>query len=214
MEVSRQGNERILLLDVARMRCKYSYLFEKEAPFLRKNNAADNTLVVVLWKMKIYTGYDIWHSRQKRTGTKPNNEGLEGSVHYDPNYSYGDDEEPDKEPSDDDEYKYDDDEFDEDDDDDNDDDDSWKVRRSAIHALTAVVESKKHNPSILWNKEYEVQREKSFTVPSALVARFKEREENCRVVASPSFFLSLLQLPLAVLCPSPLRPTWKVPRVS
>mmetsp|Transcript_4617 Transcript_4617/g.7695 ORF Transcript_4617/g.7695 Transcript_4617/m.7695 type:complete len:1340 (-) Transcript_4617:522-4541(-) len=106
---------------------------------------------------------------------------------YDPNYSYGDDEE--EEDQDDDEDEYDDeDEFeDDDDDDDEDDDDSWKVRRAAIRALTAVVESKKHNPSLLWNKVYEVRRERSTTVASALVGRFKEREENCRVDVIDSF---------------------------
>lgn len=100
---------------------------------------------------------------------------------YDPNYSYG---EEDEEQVDEDEDQYDDedDEFeDDDDDDDEDDDDSWKVRRAAIRALAAVVESKKHNPSLLWNKVYDVRREKSNTVAGALVSRFKEREENCRV---------------------------------
>jgi cullin-associated NEDD8-dissociated protein 1 len=101
---------------------------------------------------------------------------------YDPNYSYGDEEEEQVDDGDEDQYDDDDDEFeDDDDDDDEDDDDSWKVRRSAIRALTAVVESKRHNPSLLWNKVYNVRRGKSNTVAGALVSRFKEREENCRV---------------------------------
>ena len=99
---------------------------------------------------------------------------------YDPNYSYGDGEDEDNEYDDEEGYD-DDDELEEDEEDDDDDDDSWKVRRSAIRALTAVVESKKHNPSVLWNKVFDVRKEKSTTVASAFVGRFKEREENCRV---------------------------------
>mmetsp|Transcript_30518 Transcript_30518/g.46814 ORF Transcript_30518/g.46814 Transcript_30518/m.46814 type:complete len:1387 (+) Transcript_30518:134-4294(+) len=107
-------------------------------------------------------------------------------MNYDPNYSYGDDEEEDEE---DDEYEGgddddDDDEYDDDDDDsddDDDDDDSWKVRRSAIRALTAVVEATKHQPAVLWTKEFNIRKDKTTTVANALVNRFKEREENCRV---------------------------------
>jgi cullin-associated NEDD8-dissociated protein 1 len=47
--------------------------------------------------------------------------------------------------------------------------------------LRAVVESKKNNPSSLWKTEYAVCGYKSTTVAAALVARFKEREENCRI---------------------------------
>mmetsp|Transcript_15391 Transcript_15391/g.23598 ORF Transcript_15391/g.23598 Transcript_15391/m.23598 type:complete len:1350 (+) Transcript_15391:140-4189(+) len=100
---------------------------------------------------------------------------------YDPNYSYGSDEDEEEDQGDnEDEDDYED-EFEDEDDEDEDDDDSWKVRRASIRALTAVVESQKHNPSLLWNKEYEVRLNKSTTVASALVGRFKEREENCRV---------------------------------
>lgn len=104
---------------------------------------------------------------------------------YDPNYSYGteddedgnnDDEDLDDEYDDDDEY-----EEEEESDEDDDDDESWKVRRSAIRALKAVVEGKKHDPSPLWTVSYETRRGKSAIVASALVGRFKEREENCRV---------------------------------
>lgn len=117
---------------------------------------------------------------------------------YDPNYSYG--------TSDDDEdgngaggadgdndMDYDDDEYDEyeeeeeEDLDDDDDDESWKVRRSAIRALTAVVEAKKHDPSTLWTHSYEVRRGKKAIVAAALVQRFKEREENCRVGVLEAF---------------------------
>lgn len=104
-------------------------------------------------------------------------------MNYDPNYSYGIDEDVDVASSDDDQ------EFDEeeedyedsDDEEDDDDDESWKVRRSAIRALKAVVEAKKHNPVTLWKHEYAVRRGKSMAVAAALVGRFKEREENCRV---------------------------------
>jgi len=100
---------------------------------------------------------------------------------YDPNYSYGSDEDGEEDQGDDEDDDEFEDEFEDEEDDDEDDDDSWKVRRASIRALTAVVESQKHNPSLLWNKEYEVRLNKSTTVASALVGRFKEREENCRV---------------------------------
>lgn len=64
---------------------------------------------------------------------------------------------------------------------DDDDDESWKVRRSAIRALKAVAEAKKHDPSTLWNLLYKVRRGKTAIFASALVARFMEREENRRV---------------------------------
>eukprot|EP00977_Amphora_coffeiformis_P016691 scaffold5237_cov179-Amphora_coffeaeformis.AAC.4 len=101
---------------------------------------------------------------------------------YDPNYSYGEDqdeEDQDEELDDEDEYE---DEYEEDEDfDDDDDDESWKVRRAAVRALKAVVETKKHNPALLWSTQYSVRRGKSSVVATALVNRFKEREENCRV---------------------------------
>ena len=58
-----------------------------------------------------------------------------------------------------------------------------KVRRSAIRALTAVVETSKHDPAKLWKSEYAWRKnsDKKATVAGALVNRFKEREENCRV---------------------------------
>ena len=96
---------------------------------------------------------------------------------YDPNYSYGDDDV--EEVDEDDEFDdYDDEEEEEEDDDD---DESWKVRRAAIRALGAVVKAKKHNPTILWTKIFDVRKGKSTTVANALMSRFKEREENCRV---------------------------------
>ena len=112
---------------------------------------------------------------------------------YDPNYSYGttgDDDDADN--GGDDDMEYDDDEYDEyeeeeDDDEDDDDDESWKVRRSAIRALTAVVEAKKHDPSTLWTYSYKVRRGKTAIVANALVQRFKEREENCRVGVLEAF---------------------------
>ncbi|KAG7369602.1 TATA binding TBP-interacting protein [Nitzschia inconspicua] len=117
---------------------------------------------------------------------------------YDPNYSYGttDEEEAGNgdEGGDDDDVDFDDAEYDdeyeeeeEDDGDDDDDDESWKVRRSAIRALTAVIEAKKHDPSKLWTHAYAVRRGKTAIVAAALVQRFKEREENCRVGVLEAF---------------------------
>ena len=112
---------------------------------------------------------------------------------YDPNYSYGigddgsDMDEGNDDGDDDDDYGYDDDDEygdDEDDDfyDDDDDDESWKVRRSAIRTLMAIVEANRLHPGFLWSRPYTVRRNKSVDcVASALLARFKEREENCRV---------------------------------
>jgi len=111
-------------------------------------------------------------------------------IRYDPNYSYGDedDDEDDDEASaeeEEEEYEEDDDDYSDEEDDDmsDDDDDSWKVRRSAIRALAAVVESSKNDPSKLWIDEYAWRKNKSkkMTVAGALVNRTKEREENCRV---------------------------------
>ena len=66
---------------------------------------------------------------------------------------------------------------------DEEDDANWKVRRGAIRTLAAVVEAMKHDPSKLWIAEYAWRKnsEKKATVAGALVNRFKEREENCRV---------------------------------
>lgn len=117
---------------------------------------------------------------------------------YDPNYSYGDsddDEEQDPQDgaddndnndnSDDvdvDDDQQEEDEYEEDQDEEEDDDDeSWKVRRGAVRALMAVVEAKKHDPSVLWLTSYAIRRKKSSVMAAALVNRFKEREENCRV---------------------------------
>ena len=110
---------------------------------------------------------------------------------YDPNYSYGSDpEEDDNAPNGDDDEDNDDadddeeDEYEEDDDDEDeeedDDDESWKVRRGAVRALKAVVEAKKHDPAILWLTSFAIRKQQA-VVAAALVNRFKEREENCRV---------------------------------
>lgn len=107
-------------------------------------------------------------------------------MRFDPNYTYDDDdddaeedeeEEEEMEEEEEDEYSTEDDMSDEDD------DNNWKVRRSAIRTLTAVVEATKHDPSKLWIDEFSWRRnsEKKTTVAGALVNRFKEREENCRV---------------------------------
>lgn len=106
-------------------------------------------------------------------------------MRYDPNYTYDDDdddaeddeEEEEMEEEEEDEYSTEDDMSDEDD------DNNWKVRRGAIRTLTAVVEATKHDPSKLWIDEFAWRQnsEKKTTVAGALVNRFKEREENCRV---------------------------------
>jgi cullin-associated NEDD8-dissociated protein 1 len=104
---------------------------------------------------------------------------------YDPNYSYGDDEDSQQMDEEDEDYEEEDDDLADDYDDEDDDDESWKVRRSAIRTLRAVIEAKQHAPLSLWKTSYSVMdengEEQSLVVPAALVQRFKEREENCRV---------------------------------
>ncbi|EED91192.1 hypothetical protein THAPSDRAFT_262874, partial [Thalassiosira pseudonana CCMP1335] len=99
-------------------------------------------------------------------------------MRFDPNYSYGDEDDIIEEDAEDEEEDYGDDEEDEYSDEsmsDEEDDENWKVRRSAIRTLTAVVEASRHDPSKLKNSD------RKATVAAALVNRFKEREENCRV---------------------------------
>lgn len=115
---------------------------------------------------------------------------------YDPNYSYGDGgdeaEDIEEDAAEDDEYDDEEDEYEEEDEDEDDDDDeSWKVRRSAIRALAAVIEAKRHDPEALWTVAYPVRGGKSLQVSKALVQRFKEREENCRVGVLDCFTLLL-----------------------
>jgi len=56
------------------------------------------------------------------------------------------------------------------------------TKNSAIRTLTSVVEATKNDPSKLWIAEYAWRKNyKQTTVAGALVNRFKEREENCRV---------------------------------
>jgi len=127
-------------------------------------------------------------------------------LRHDPNYSYGDENESEDAADGDgdgdnngdvsgdngaeeDDYDMDDEEEDYEDDDDDygddsdDDDDSWKVRRSAIRTLSAVVEASKSDMSKLWTTEFSWKKNKKWkiTVAGALVQRFKERDENCRV---------------------------------
>ena len=122
---------------------------------------------------------------------------------YDPNYSYGidadgmknDDTKGDDDEYGDDEYS-DEEEYGDDDDDDfyddDDDDESWKVRRAAIRSLLAVVQTKKFDPGFLWSKSYVVRKRKEVEcVAAALVGRFKEREENCRVDILETFTVLL-----------------------
>ncbi len=107
-------------------------------------------------------------------------------MRYDPNYSYGDEGEDNEECEMDEEDELEDqeeDEYEEEDDYSDDDDDSWKVRRSAIRTLVAVVKASEKNLSSLWNVKYSLKKNKKWTVTlaAALVNRFKERDENCRV---------------------------------
>lgn len=89
-------------------------------------------------------------------------------IKYDPNYSYGDDEdENDDVDMDGEEYEE---EFSDDDGGASDDDDtSWKVRRSAIKVLKAVIECRSELPEELYAN-----------CCDELIARFKEREEIVR----------------------------------
>jgi len=110
-------------------------------------------------------------------------------MRYDPNYSYGDEDvedEPDDadiDPEDDEDDDNED--FEEDEDfDDEGVDDSWKVRRSAIQVLIAVSQSSKQEDIVqLWSEDFmwKMNNKKKYSVVAALVDRFKEREENCRV---------------------------------
>lgn len=111
-------------------------------------------------------------------------------MRYDPNYSYGRDDEGDsfdaayRQDEEAEEFEDDEDEYsDEDNMSDEEDDENWKVRRSAIRTLTSVVEATKNDPSKLWIADYAWRKnsDKKTTVAGALVSRFKEREENCRV---------------------------------
>ncbi len=83
----------------------------------------------------------------------------------------------DDEEEDDDDYE----EEESEDEDDDEDDESWKVRRSSIRALKAIVEAKQHDPSTLWATEFPIIRGKLAIVAMALVGCFKERVQNCRV---------------------------------
>jgi cullin-associated NEDD8-dissociated protein 1 len=112
---------------------------------------------------------------------------------YDPNYSYGttttddkDDIDPKEDAEQEEEEEEDEYEEEEEDEEEDDDDESWKVRRGAVRALKAVVEALRGNPTSLWTKTYRIRsrggrQEPPVVVAAALVGRFKEREENCRV---------------------------------
>merc|ERR1719498_277575 len=89
---------------------------------------------------------------------------------YDPNYTYEDDEEEDDEEEED---EYSDDDMDEFSDDD---DSSWKVRRAALHVLSAIVSTR---PELL--KELYTSPGEEPSLADLLIARFKEREENVRL---------------------------------
>jgi cullin-associated NEDD8-dissociated protein 1 len=88
-------------------------------------------------------------------------------LQYDPNYSYGDDdddEDMDGDDDDDDEYSGDDGDYSDDD------DTSWKVRRSSIRVVSALIISQPKMLSKLYT-----------ACGMELIGRFKEREENVRV---------------------------------
>ncbi|KAL8589566.1 Cullin-associated NEDD8-dissociated protein 1 [Nucella lapillus] len=82
---------------------------------------------------------------------------------HDPNYNYDDDEEAMDTEADEEEEEESDDEYS------NDDDMSWKVRRSAAKCIEAVISTR-----------HEMLAELYRTVSPALIARFKEREENVK----------------------------------
>lgn len=121
---------------------------------------------------------------------------------YDPNYAYGteDDATMEEDNDYDDEYE---DEEGEDDYDDDDDDDSWKVRRSAIRTLHAVVRAH-DQPSLVWTQEFALRNGTSSTLAMAVLQRFKEREENCRVEVV-SCFAQLVQVLMAAVESGALR---------
>ncbi|XP_020625713.1 cullin-associated NEDD8-dissociated protein 1-like [Orbicella faveolata] len=97
---------------------------------------------------------------------------------YDPNYNYGSDDEDEFMETD-----IEDDEEEEEDDDYSDDDDmSWKVRRSAAKCLSAVLGSR---PELL-SEFYK-------SVSPALIARFKEREENVKADIFAAYITLLRQ---------------------
>ncbi|PFX22174.1 Cullin-associated NEDD8-dissociated protein 1 [Stylophora pistillata] len=97
---------------------------------------------------------------------------------YDPNYNYGSDDEDENMETD-----FDDDEEEDEDDDYSDDDDmSWKVRRSAAKCLSAVLGSR---PELL-SEFYK-------SVSPALIARFKEREENVKADIFAAYITLLRQ---------------------
>jgi len=95
-------------------------------------------------------------------------------IKYDPNYSYDDDDADDgaatDDPDEDDEDGFSDDGFEDDDDDDT----SFLVRRGALRALSALVRCGPPSLDELWD---------TYGVGSALLSRFKEREDNVRVDA-------------------------------
>lgn len=117
---------------------------------------------------------------------------------YDPNYSYGDMEVEDEaneamSGTSDNDYE---DEYEngdeEQDDEEEDDDESWKVRRSAIRTLKAIIHAKKHDMDVLWTQSFPIRQGKSDVVAMAIMNRFKEREENCRVELLDCFTQLLL----------------------
>jgi len=107
-------------------------------------------------------------------------------MNYDPNYSYDDDDNGDKMDEDDNDEiddGYDEDEYGGSDDDDT----SWKVRKSAVKVISAIISAR---PELLEGIYKDCT--------DHLIARFKEREENVRldVIAS---FNTLLQMTLHVI---------------
>ncbi|XP_048590232.1 cullin-associated NEDD8-dissociated protein 1 [Nematostella vectensis] len=96
---------------------------------------------------------------------------------YDPNYNYGDENDVEMETD------MDEDDEDEDDDEYSDDDDmSWKVRRAAAKCLAAVLGSR-----------HELLSEMYKNVAPALIARFKEREENVKADIFSAYITLLRQ---------------------
>lgn len=111
-------------------------------------------------------------------------------LRYDPNYAYGDenieDEDDDADmASQDEDFEDENEDFEEEEDYiDEGVDESWKVRKTAIQVLLAVSQSSKQEDMIqMWSEDFawKPNIKKKYSVAAALVERFKEREENCRV---------------------------------
>ena len=107
-------------------------------------------------------------------------------IRHDPNYSYGDEDEGQEDDMDSDQeedFDMSDEEEDDDFDDlsDDDDDESWKVRRSAIRTLTAVIDAFQGDFDKLWLDEYSWKKNKTKKLP--LLELLSSDSRNARKIA-------------------------------